>query len=161
MTHWTDELHAILLKITGLMNRPDIDARFLEQTGLKLDRALFPLLARIGVEGPIGAVELAAVVGRDHSTVSRQLAKLEELGLLERSPSAADGRVRLLKPSATGKRMLAEFSRTRRKLLEDLFRDWNAHERAQLLRLLKDMSASIDNFLLPTIDFDRDGSGRR
>lgn len=147
MSHWTDELHVILLKITGLMNRPDIDARFLERTGLKLDRALFPLLARIGVAGPIGAVDLAAMVGRDHSTVSRQLAKLEDLGLLERTPSSTDGRVRLLKPSAAGRRMLAMFAKTRRKLLEELLRDWNAHERAQLLRLLTNLSASIDNIL--------------
>ena len=147
MTHWTDELHAILLKITGLMNRPDIDARFLEQTGLKLDRALFPLLSRIGVTGPIGAVELAALVGRDHSTVSRQLAKLEDLGLLERSPSPADGRVSLLKPSAAGRRMLAAFAKTRRKLLEELLRDWDTQERAQLLRLLASFSASIDSIL--------------
>lgn len=147
MSHWTDELHVILLKITGLMNRPDIDARFLEQTGLKLDRALFPLLARIGVAGPIGAVDLAAMVGRDHSTVSRQLAKLEDLGLLERTLSSTDGRVRLLKPSAAGRRMLAKFAKTRRKLLEELLRDWNAHERAQLLRLLTNLSASIDNIL--------------
>lgn len=142
MRHWTDELHAILLEVTGVMNRPDIDARFLARTGVKLDRALFPLLTRIGAAGPIGAVDLAALVGRDHSTVSRQLAKLEELGLVERSPSASDGRVRLLEPSAAGKRMLADFARTRRKLLEEHFKDWSAQERAQLIQLLKKMAKS-------------------
>ena len=142
MRHWTDELHAILLEVTGVMNRPDIDARFLARTGVKLDRALFPLLTRIGAAGPIGAVDLAALVGRDHSTVSRQLARLEELGLVERSPSASDGRVRLLEPSAAGKRMLADFARTRRKLLEEHFKDWSAQERAQLIQLLKKLAKS-------------------
>ena len=139
MTHWTDELHAILLQVAGVMNRPDVDARFLARTGLKLDRALFPLLSRIGHAGPIGAVELAALVGRDHSTVSRQTAKLEELGLIERRPDTGDGRVRLLQPSAAGRKMLATFARTRRKMLEEHFRDWSAQERTQLLRLLKKM----------------------
>lgn len=142
MTHWTDELHAILLQVSGVMNRPDVDARFLARTGVKLDRALFPLLTRIGVAGPIGAVELAALVGRDHSTVSRQTAKLEELGLIERAPSPTDGRIRLLQPSAAGKRMLANFARTRRKLMEEHFRDWSEQEKAQLLRLLKKMTRS-------------------
>ncbi len=142
MTHWTDELHAILLQISGVMTRPDVDARFLARTGVKLDRALFPLLSRIGLTGPIGAVELAALVGRDHSTVSRQTAKLEELGLVERSPSASDGRIRLLRPSAAGKRMLAEFARTRRKMMEEHFRDWSAQERTQLLRLLRKMAVN-------------------
>ena len=142
MRHWTDELHAILLEVTGVMNRPDIDARFLARTGVRLDRALFPLLTRIGAAGPIGAVDLAALVGRDHSTVSRQLARLEELGLVERSRSASDGRVRLLEPSAAGKRMLADFARTRRKLLEEHFKDWSAQERAQLIQLLKKLAKS-------------------
>ena len=142
MTHWTDELHAILLQVSGVMNRPDVDARFLARTGVKLDRALFPLLTRIGVAGPIGAVELAALVGRDHSTVSRQTARLEELGLIERAPSPTDGRIRLLQPSAAGKRMLANFARTRRKLMEEHFKDWSEQEKAQLLRLLKKMTRS-------------------
>ena len=140
MTHWTDELHAALLHLTGVMTRPDVDARFLARSGVKLDRALFPLLSRIGLAGPIGAVELAALVGRDHSTVSRQTAKLEELGLVERAPSASDGRVRLLTPSPAGKKMLAEFAVTRRKLMEEHFRHWSAQERKQLLHLLKKMT---------------------
>lgn len=149
MTHWTDELHTILLQVSGVINRPDVDARFLARSGVKLDRALFPLLTRIGVAGPIGAVELAALVGRDHSTVSRQTAKLEELGLIERTPSSADGRIRLLRPSTAGKHMLSEFARTRRKLMEEHFKKWIPKERDQLLRLLKKMaptsSGTIDS----------------
>lgn len=139
MTHWTAELHELLLQVSGLMNRPEVDADFLARAGVKLDRALFPLLTRIGAYGPIGAVELAGLVGRDHSTVSRQTARLEELGLVERVQSASDGRIRLLRPSASGKRMLAEFARTRRKMMEAYFRDWNKQERSQLLRLLGKM----------------------
>lgn len=143
MTNWADELHTLLIELTGVMTRPDVDAQFLARTGVKLDRALFPLLSRIGIAGPIGAVELAGLVGRDHSTVSRQLARLEELGLVERSPSATDGRVRLLRPSPAGKRMLADFRRTRRKLMAEHFRDWSEVEKAELLRLLKKLTADV------------------
>jgi DNA-binding MarR family transcriptional regulator len=136
MPHWTAELHELLLQVSGLMNRPEIDADFLARSGVKLDRALFPLLTRIGAYGPIGAVELAGLVGRNHSTVSRQTARLEELGLVERTQSPADGRIRLLQPSLSGKRLLAEFARTRRKLMEEHFGSWSEQERSQLLRLL-------------------------
>jgi DNA-binding MarR family transcriptional regulator len=129
-----------------------VDARFLARTGVKLDRALFPLLSRIGMAGPIGAVELAGLVGRDHSTVSRQLARLEALGLVERSPSATDGRVRLLQPSAAGRQMLASFTRTRRKLMEAHFEGWSEQERAELLRLLKKMAANAEDSLGPGED---------
>lgn len=139
MSHWTDELHAILLQLTGVLTRPDVDARFLARAGVKLDRALFPLLTRIGVAGPIGTIELAALVGRDHSTVSRQTAKLEELGLVERHSSQTDGRIRLLQPTSAGKKMLAAFARTRRKMIEEHFKDWSAQERSQLLELLRKM----------------------
>jgi len=151
MKHWADELPTILIHLTGVMTRPDVDARFLERTGVKLDRALFPLLSRIGISGPLGAVELAGLVGRDHSTVSRQLAKLEELGLVERHPSDVDGRVRLLRPSAAGKRMLADFARTRRKLVEDHFGDWSDEEKTQLLYLLRKMTTNVGEIIpLPT-----------
>lgn len=145
MTHWTDELHTILLKISGTMTRPDVDVAFLARSGVKLDSALFPLLTRIGAVGPIGAVELAGLVGRDHSTVSRQTAKLEELGLVERSPSDTDGRVRLLRPSPAGQQMIAELARTRRKMMEEHFKDWSAQERRQLLRLLRKMARTDDD----------------
>lgn len=144
MTHWTEDLHESLLRLTGFMNRSDIDARFLARTGENLDRALFPLLTRIGAVGPIGTVELAALVGRDHSTVSRQTAKLEDLGLIERVQSTADGRVRLLRPSAAGMQMLARFAHTRRKLMEEYFRDWDEQERNELLRLLNKMTSKVD-----------------
>jgi len=137
MTHWTDELHGILLQITNEMNRPDVDARFLSRAGVNLDRALYPLLSRIGAAGSIGTVELAAQAGRDHSTVSRQVAKLEQLSLIEREPSASDGRVRMLRPTPAGRRMIEKFARTRRALMEAHFRDWSETEIKQLLRLLR------------------------
>ncbi|TAL34301.1 MAG: MarR family transcriptional regulator [Phenylobacterium sp.] len=153
MMSWADELHDILLQVSGVMNRSDVDARFLTRAGVKLDRALFPLLTRIGSAGPLGAVELAGLVGRDHSTVSRQVSRLEELGLIQRTPSPADGRIRLLSPTASGKQMLAEFARTRRRLTEEYFADWSDHEQAELLRLLRKMATGIDRAAGP------DGSG--
>jgi MarR family len=52
--------------------------------------------ARIGIErfGPIGVVDLADRIGRDYTTVSRQVAKLDELGLVRRQAGVGDGRVR-------------------------------------------------------------------
>src|SRR5260221_10617668 len=102
MGDWSDEIHAVLLRLNGYMNRPDLDAAFLAQAGVKLDRALFPLLTRIGLFGPIGVVELANLIGRNHSTVSRQAAKLESLGLVERRVEDGDQRVRRLQPTDAG-----------------------------------------------------------
>src|SRR3546814_7282965 len=63
--------------------------------GISLDGALFPLLVGIERRGPIGVVDLADGVGRDYTTVSRQVAKLEGLGLITRKADAKDRRIRM------------------------------------------------------------------
>ena len=125
------------------MNRPDLDQAFLTRAGVKLDRALFPLLSRIGRSHPIGVVELASLVGRGHSTVSRQVAKLETLGLVERQVAKRDQRVRLLEPSKIGWKMLDQFAVARRKFLSQRLGDWTDEERSMLLDLLRRFSATI------------------
>jgi DNA-binding MarR family transcriptional regulator len=143
MRDWSDELHAVLLQIHGDMNRPDLDQAFLARAGVRLDRALFPLLSRIGHSHPIGVVDLASLVGRGHSTVSRQVAKLEALGLVARRAAEGDQRVRLLEPSAAGWTMLNRFATTRRRVLGERLGDWTDAERSMLLDLLRRLSASI------------------
>jgi DNA-binding MarR family transcriptional regulator len=143
MSDWSDELHAVLLQLNGYMNRPDLDQAFLARAGVKLDRALFPLLTRIGLSHPISVVELAGLVGRDHSTVSRQAAKLEAQGLVERRASKGDQRVRLLEPSPAGWRMLDQFAATRRKFVSKRMGDWTDGDRRLLLSLLRRFSATI------------------
>jgi len=143
MSDWSDEIHAVLLRLHGYMNRPDLDQAFLARAGVKLDRALFPLLTRIGLAHPISVVELANLVGRDHSTVSRQVAKLETLGLVERKAAEGDQRVRRLEPSATGRRMLDQFALARRKFVSKRLGNWTNEERSMLLDLLQRFTATI------------------
>ena len=136
MSNWSDELHAVLLQLNGYMNRPDVDQAFLQHAGVKLDRALFPLLTRIGLARPVSVVELANLVGRDHSVVSRQVAKLEALGLVERQAAKGDQRVRFLGPSARGQTMLGQFAVARSRLLTERLDGWTDDERSRLLDLL-------------------------
>jgi DNA-binding MarR family transcriptional regulator len=143
MSDWSDDVHAALLQLNGYMNRPDIDQAFLARAGVKLDRALFPLLTRIGLYHPIGVVELAGLVGRNHSTVSRQAARLEALGLVRKQAAEGDLRVRRLEPSESGWRMLDQFAQVRRKFLERRLDGWTDAERAKLLELLRRFCATI------------------
>lgn len=137
--HWTDRLHAAVLAIADLVNRSDLDARLLANSGTKLDRALSPLLSRISMAGEIGTVALANLIGRDHSTVSRQVSKLEELGLVKRVPSSGDARMRLLVPSAAGKAQIRKVRDVRRKFFERHFQAWPEHDRDALVVLLERM----------------------
>jgi len=60
---------------------PQNDEALVRDAAIPLDRALFPLLVAVERFGPIGVVDLADRVGRDYTTVSRQVARLESLGL--------------------------------------------------------------------------------
>ncbi|CAD7036765.1 MarR family transcriptional regulator [Pseudorhizobium endolithicum] len=131
------ELHGSLIDIVTLMNRPQRDEALVREAGIALDRALFPLLVGIERRGPIGIVDLAAGVGRDYTTVSRQVAKLESLGLAERRQSAADRRVNEAVITAKGKAMTDNIDAARERIALAVFATWEADEVDDLVRLMR------------------------
>lgn len=137
-------LHGALLDIFSVMNRPQPDEMLLSAAGVKLDRALFPLLVGIARFGPIGVVDLAERGGRDHTTVSRQVAKLEALGLIARVGSDADRRVRLATLTPDGKAVIARIDAARMRIGRAVFSDWPAEDIATLARLLGSFAATIN-----------------
>lgn len=139
-THIGDQLrqlHAAVLDIVGAMNRPQRDEALIKEAGIPLDRALFPLLVGIERFGPIGIVELADRVGRDYTTVSRQVAKLESLALVERRASAADRRIREAVVSPKGKAMTDLVDAARERIGRAIFATWDASEIDELVRLMR------------------------
>ncbi len=128
-------LHGVVLDIVGMMNGPQRDEALIRAAGIRLDRALFPLLVLVERLGPIGVVDLADRVGRDYTTVSRQLARLEALGLIERRGSATDRRVREAVIAPAGKAMTDRIDAARERILRRGFADWPAGDIDELVRL--------------------------
>jgi DNA-binding MarR family transcriptional regulator len=138
-----EDLRAIygsVVDLVGVMNRPQRDARMIDEAGISLDRALFPLLVGIGRFGPIGVVDLADRVGRDYTTVSRQVAKLESLGLVTRQSARADKRVREAAITGKGREMTKAIDEARDRILTATLADWSAEEIATLARLLRQLA---------------------
>ena len=136
-----DAIAAALIDLTGCLNSPRQDEVLLRVAGVSLDRALFPLLVRLSAAGSLGVAQLAEQVGRDPSTVSRQLAKLAQLGLVTRPTGRHDMRVRAATITRAGARAITAITAARRGLLEELIRGWSAEERRlfpQLLQRLAD-----------------------
>ena len=131
------QLHSTILDLLGLMNQPQRDDALLREAGVSLDRALFPLLVVIERKGPLGVVELAALMGRDYTTVSRQVAKLESLGLVERQAKPDDRRVSILKVTAEGMRISERLDAARDRLMTPIFSKWSKRDKQNLLRLLR------------------------
>lgn len=130
-------LHRSLIDIASAMNRPERDAALLDMAGLTLERALFPLLVLIERLGPVGVVDLAGRVGRDYTTVSRQVARLEELGLVSRRGSSRDRRVREAAITPQGKQATDAVDAARGRMALALFGDWDRDDFDELLRLLR------------------------
>ena len=142
-------LHRSLIDIVSTMNRPERDAAMLELAGLPLERALFPLLVLVERLGPIGVVDLASRVGRDYSTVSRQIARLEELKLVTRRASEADARVREAVVTREGQEANRAIDAARERLAIEMFKDWSREDFEHLQRLLRrladEMNAVFDD----------------
>lgn len=131
------QLQEALLDITGLLNRSQPDSMLINTAGVDLERALLPLLARIARRGPLGIVELADVSGRDYTTVSRQVTKLEQMGLVQRHVSPVDNRVREVAITEQGLTMTSALDVAREQLMATVLADWDAQEVQHLARLTR------------------------
>jgi len=143
MTAQLRRLHGALLDIVGVMNRPQRDEVLIKEAEIPLDRALFPLLVGVGRFGPIGVVELADRVGRDYTTVSRQVAKLESLGLVERQGSSADRRVREAVIAPRGEAMIHLVDAARERIGRAIFKTWDPNDIDDLVRLMRKFADAV------------------
>lgn len=125
------------------MNRPQQDEALVREAGVTLDRALFKLLVAVDRLGPIGVVELADRVGLDYTTISRQIAKLDELGLVARRGSAKDRRVREAVITSPGKEITDKIDSARERMSRELFDNWDEQDIADLVRLMSRLAAAF------------------
>ncbi len=131
------DLHGAVLDIVAAINGPARDDLLIREAGIRLDRALFPLLVLIERFGPIGIVELAGRVGRDHSTISRQVARLAELGLACRKPNPSDGRLREAAATDAGRAMARRIDAARERLAKLALAEWSQGEVDQFVRSIR------------------------
>lgn len=111
-----------------------------------MDRAAYLLLSRLDEGGPTGVKALAAGMGIDSSTVTRQVAPLVESGLVKRSSDPHDGRAVVLRLSARGSDRLEEVRTSRRRLMAMLTADWTPEERETFCSLLTRFNQAISKW---------------
>jgi DNA-binding MarR family transcriptional regulator len=136
-------LHEALLQIVTVINRPQGDNVILNRAGVSLDTALFPLLVRVSIQPDITIGELADQVGRDYSTISRQVARLQDLGFVRSQPAFSDRRQRLLNVTATGKRTIRKIDRARNAVMSEVLSGWSQVEISDLVRMTARLAAAM------------------
>ncbi|WP_177198744.1 MarR family transcriptional regulator [Streptomyces colonosanans] len=134
-----------------LQHEVAVFARRAEQTRLggvgqvrnSMDRAAYLLLNRLDLEGPMGVKALAASMGIDSSTVTRQVAPLVDTGLVKRTSHPEDGRAVVLQLSPRGLSRLGEVRCSRRQLVAELTTDWTPEERQAFCTLLTRFNVAL------------------
>ncbi|GCD43389.1 MarR family winged helix-turn-helix transcriptional regulator [Streptomyces paromomycinus] len=137
--------------LDALQHQVAVFARRAEQSRLggvgqarnSMDRAAYLLLNRLDKEGPMGVKALAAGMGIDSSTVTRQVAPLVDSGLVNRASHPEDGRAVVLQLSERGRSRLEEVRASRRALMALVTEEWTEEERDSFCSLLTRFNASL------------------
>ena len=138
-------LHDALLQIVSVLSRPQRDNVILTRAGVSLDTALFPLLVRISMQRNITIGELADQVGRDYSTASRQVTRLQALALVHSELSQTDRRQRLLSVTAAGKNTVKKIDRARNAVMSEALDGWSQAEISELARMTTRLAAAMQS----------------
>jgi len=137
-----NEIFEALFEIVTFFNHPQQDRYLLRQAQVQLDPAALPNVVRVGRQPAISVGELAAQIGRNHSSISRQVDKLMAAGwLLETERS--DQRVRRLTLSEAGQRGLLRVKLAREAAFKRRLAEYSLDDRAALLATLKRLAETL------------------
>jgi DNA-binding MarR family transcriptional regulator len=140
-----ETVEKIETEVALLMRRADATQRSAPDAPHRaLDRAAYLVLRKLEKDGPQLVGALAAALGLDGSTVTRQVSALERDGLVERGRSVADGRAIVVTPTAEGLRRMAEVRDARIELYERILAGWTERDRADLGRLLGRLNQDME-----------------
>ncbi|MFC7530978.1 MarR family winged helix-turn-helix transcriptional regulator [Actinoplanes sp. GCM10030250] len=104
------------------------------------------LLRAVTTHGPVRASDLASWQGVDKSTITPQVRRLEDRGLIERQGDPGDKRAALLTATDEGRRQLATLDDQGALLFAQALHDWPAadqHALATLMQRLADGLADV------------------
>ncbi len=122
---------------------PRTQAAIAARSGVQVERSAYVLLRRLAERAPVRMSDLAADLGLDVSTVSRQVARLAERRLVRRSADPGDARAGQLELTARGRDLLQRVRRGRHAWLADAIEEWSETDRLRLAQLLDRLAAAL------------------
>ncbi|WP_068621372.1 MarR family winged helix-turn-helix transcriptional regulator [Paenibacillus tuaregi] len=141
-----NEIFRALIDIYSLINRPDRDKKMVAHAGVNLEAAAFRVFVGIGHLGPTSVGDLADMMGKNYSSVSRQIDKLETAGLVHTYPSSSDSRIRVSELTKYGQEINAKINLTRERIMREAMADWSEEEQSDLLNHLRRLFESMKKF---------------
>lgn len=137
-----NEIFEALFEIVTFFNRPQQDRELLQQAQVHLEPAALPIIVWVGRQPGVSVGELAEAIGRNHSSISRQVDKLIVAGWLTES-ERQDQRVRQLILTAKGQRGLMQIKVARHAALNQRLVNYSPADRAQLQQVLQRLAGTL------------------
>jgi DNA-binding MarR family transcriptional regulator len=145
-----DEDYDVIERAVGRVLRVSRSPRFGDairgRAGIKLDRASYGVLERTGALAPVRLSDLAAELGVDVSTVSRQVQALEQKGLVDREPDPDDGRAMLLQLTRKGKAVRSKMQAAWQETIAGVLVNWKPADISEFAVLLDRFAADLASF---------------
>ena len=120
-----------------------LDPLHADRSGVDLNLAAVGVLGRVMEHGPVSLGELARLTGMQPSALSRQVKLLEAAGHLDRQPDPGDGRVAVVRATASGRAAYRKVMQANDQLLSAQLRDWSTadldHAADVIERLVADL----------------------
>jgi len=98
-----------------------------------LQPASYLILAHLAEAGPTRASSIVEHFDIDKGAISRQVAHLVDLGLVECTPDPDDGRARLISVTDEARRRMEDVGTHRRKLVAERLGDWPERDLARFV----------------------------
>ncbi len=112
----------------------------------RLDRSAYVALGKLDEAGPMRLTDLAASLGLDSSTASRQLSDLFASGLVEKSADPADKRAHVLSLSPAGLEVLSAARIGKRKIISEAVEGWDSESCSRAAELMLALAARFHDY---------------
>jgi DNA-binding MarR family transcriptional regulator len=110
----------------------------------EMEPAAYGLLSVLRTRGPIRLTELASTIGVGKPSVSRQVAFLEELGLVAKEADPLDGRAQAISLTAKGEEKMHLVQDARREVFRERLAEWPAADLEDFARYMARLNASYE-----------------
>ncbi|KRN01563.1 transcriptional regulator [Levilactobacillus senmaizukei DSM 21775 = NBRC 103853] len=138
-----NEIFEALFEIVTFFNQPQQDRDLLKRAEISLEPAALPIIVRVGRQPEISIGELANQIGRNHSSVSRQVDKLVKAGWLT-EVERRDQRIRRVTLSPQGQRALLQVKVAREAAFRQRLAGYSDVDRSELAHVLQRLAATLN-----------------
>ena len=107
-----------------------------------MEPSAYGLMVLLQQQGPMRLTDLASAVGVGKPSLSRQVAMLQSLGLVEKHTDPVDGRAQPINLTAQGATRLEATASVRKEHFRRTWTGWEAQDLRTLVRLLHKLNAS-------------------